>query len=459
MDIATLLSKKPTASLIGFGRSNAALARFLTEKGLPLTLRDARPLAALGADAAELAALGVRFLTGDGYLDALTEELLFLAPAVRPDLAPILAARARGACITSEMALFAALTPARLLGVTGSDGKTTTTTLAGLLLDGENGTRRCFVGGNIGQPLIARLAEMKVGDLAIAELSSFQLMTPMQAPARAVITNLTENHLNWHTDMAEYEAAKWRIMGKGTEAVLYADDPRLIRHAHSYPCPTLFSLARTHGELRQNFPNCHTITVYKGDICIDGAAVGRVSDILLPGRHNLLNYMAALGLVHPYLADVPAAFLRVARSFRGVPHRLEFAGEIGGVRYFNSSIDSTPSRTAASVAALGGSPIVLCGGADKGVSFAPLCEALAGRAKAVVLFGAARGMIAEALSKSQLKIEIRVTMREALAAASRMAERGDSVLLSPACTSFDEFRDYEERGECFRRWIYEDNGG
>lgn len=453
MVLSALLAKKPTASLIGLGRSNLALATWLLDRGIPFTVREARQFDTLGEDAARLAASGVRFFTGDGYIDRICEDILFLSPVLRPDLPPILAAKRRGATVTSETALFSELTATHLLGITGSDGKTTTATLAGLLLEADG--KRVRVGGNIGRPLISLLEGEVADGFTVAELSSFQLMTEMRTPRRAVITNLTPNHLNWHTDYTEYAEAKFCILGKDTEAVLSADDPALFAKAKDCRCPTLFSLRHTHTALKNEFLDCHTVTSNLVDIYIDGVEVGRVADILVPGRHNLANFLAALGLVYPYLSDVKTAFLRVAQEFRGVPHRLEFIGEIEGVRYYNSSIDSTPSRTAASVAALATCPILLCGGADKGVPFTPLREALCGHVKSVILFGAARDKIAKALQNCQLDLCIKLTFKEAVAEAKRRATAGDCVLLSPACTSFDEFKDFEERGECFRRLVYE----
>ena len=453
MDFSTLLLKKPTASLIGLGRSNTALAAYLSAHGIPFTVREARPFSALGEEGVRLARAGVQFFTGDGYLDRLTEEFLFLSPVVRSDLSPILEAARRGATVTSETALYSALTERIFLGVTGSDGKTTTATLAHLLLKADR--KNAALGGNIGKPLISFLDGEAADGYTVAELSSFQLMTEMRPPRRAVITNLTPNHLNWHRDYNEYVEAKLRILGEGTAAVLPADDSFLFEKAKTCKCPTLFSLVRSHRELAAEVPNCHTVTIELGDICIDGVPVGKADGIAVPGRHNRANFLAALGLVYPYVSDIKSAFSKVAGEFHGVAHRLEFVGEIGGVRYYNSSIDSTPSRTAATLEALGGCSILLCGGADKGVPFTPLLSAVNGRVRSVILFGAAREKIADALANCQPSVYIRLTFKEAVEEAKRLAREGDTVLLSPACTSFDEFRDFEERGECFRRLIYE----
>ncbi len=432
-----------SATLLGFGRSNQALLEFLLPFGMRLSIREQEE-----KDLHAYAARGITLHTGAGYLENLTEDLIFRTPGVRPDLPPLLAAQARGAKISGEYDLFASLCPATLLGITGSDGKTTTTTLCGRLL--RKAGLAAYVGGNIGHPLICDLPAMRTGDLAVAELSSFQLMTAPHPPARAVITNISENHLNWHRDMAEYIQAKERILGPKTHAVLNADDPLTAALALYRTDKTLFSVRRTHAALLSAFSPCHTVTREAGWICYDAQPLCPVTDICLPGIHNAANLLAAIGLVFPYLPSATVVG-EVARSFTGVPHRLELLGKAKGVCYYNSSIDSTPTRTAAALSALGLRPLVLCGGRSKGLSFAPLRTALATHAKAVLLFGEARAEIVEALHGLSLPITQYQTMQEACAAAHAMAVPGDSILLSPACTSFDEFQDFEARGDAFRR--------
>ncbi len=441
-----------TAALLGLGRSNLPLLCELARRGARLSVRDKRSAGDLPVSPTELQSMGVRLFTGKGYLDDLYEDYLFRSPGMRPDLPPLLAAQARGARLCSEYEMFAALCPATLLGITGSDGKTTTTTLAGLILSEVYGGGRVFVGGNIGVPLLSSLPRMGQGDFAVAELSSFQLMTAPRAPSRAVITNITENHLNWHHGMNEYVMAKRKILSPGTHAVLNAENDLTAAIAREWGDKTLFSSRRTRAELIAAFGVCHTVTEESGVLCYDDIPLFPTSDILLRGKHNLENYMAALGLVYPYLpGGVPV--WRVARRFTGVPHRLERVGVARGVTYYNSSIDSTPTRTAAALAALGGNPILLCGGADKGVSFSPLADAVRGRVRALFLFGAARGKIGAAMRAADIPFLEADSMQKALAAAREMAVSGDSILLSPACTSFDAFRDFEERGEVFRRQV------
>lgn len=436
-----------TAALLGFGISAQQLLPYLLRCGMRVCVRDRRtaPPAALPA--------GVSYRGGEGYLDDLREEYLFRSPSLRPDLPPLAASVARGAVLSSEWGLFAARTPATVLGVTGSDGKTTTATLAAeMLRAGGIAGRRVFLGGNIGVPLTPFLPDMRAEDYAVAELSSFQLMDAPPAPARAVVTNLTENHLNWHRDMAEYTAAKANILGAATHAVLNAESPAVAAMAKGRAEKTLFSSRRGRAALLSAFGECHTVTVEEGNLAYDGEALFPATTLRLPGVHNLENCMAAIGLVYPCLADRDA-MRRVALQFSGVRHRLERVGCVCGVTYYNSSIDSTPTRTAAALAALGGKPIILCGGADKGVSFAPLRAALSSHVKAAILFGATREKLFAVLRGADFPCYQRETLSEAVRLAAELALPGDRVLLSPACTSFDAYANFEERGDAFCRTV------
>ena len=442
--------------LVGLGVSNLALLDPLLACGARVSVRDRRAPETLPLSVGELTARGVRLVCGEGYLDGIDEEVLFRSPGIRPDLPPLAAAVARGAILSDEMQYFCDRSPAALLCVTGSDGKTTTSSLAAHFLRhaGRDRDTRLALGGNIGHPLTRELERLKEADLAVAELSSFQLMTLSCAPLRACITNITENHLDWHRDMAEYTAAKARILGAGTHAVLNAENALTASLARGRDGVTLFSSRRTRGELLSTFGPCHTLTAERGALVFDGASLFPLSAISLPGIHNLENVMAAVGLTLPFV-EVRALEGAVA-SFHGVSHRLEHIATVNGVRYYDSSIDSTPTRTAAALAALGGEPILLCGGRGKGLSYAPLARAVRSRVRALLLFGEAREEIGRAMQAEGVSFSSFPTMREAVMRAKEIAREGDTVLLSPACTSFDEFRNFEERGDVFRRLTSDD---
>ncbi len=438
-------------ALLGLGRANTPLLDFFMKAGACLTVRDRQLKEKPNLPRNIIENPAIQWMLGEGYLDGLCEDILVRTPAIRPDIPPLLAAQAAGSQLLTGEELFASLSPAPLLGVTGSDGKTTTTTLAGLLLSAAYGEGRVYVGGNIGTPMMAHLPHITTGDFAVAEYSSFTLMSGDITPARAVITNITENHLNWHRGMAEYIAAKCRLLTETTHAVLNAECPITAKIAKERSEKTLFSSCRTHAALLAVFGVCHTITAENGAFCYDGEPLFPLSCLCIPGRHNQENAMAALGLVYPYLPD-PRVAAHVFSAFRGVPHRLEWVGVARGVTYYNSSVDSTPTRTAAALAALGTSPILLCGGRGKNLSFAPLTRA-ARVAKMCILFGEAREDIASAMKKAGVPYRTAPCMAEALAMARDMAQPGDTVLLSPACTSFDEFRDFEERGALFKKLV------
>ncbi|MBQ8331315.1 MAG: UDP-N-acetylmuramoyl-L-alanine--D-glutamate ligase [Clostridia bacterium] len=470
-----------SCEILGLGVSNLPLARLLTEWGISLTVRDKKSPAELGEEALSLQTKGVSFVSGDGCFDAPKGELIFRSPGIRPDLAGLTAARENGAELTSEIELFLQLTRAETFAITGSDGKTTSTTLTGKFLSAEavrSGVGQVFVGGNIGTPLLDRLGEIGEADRAVMELSSFQLMTVKKAPAYAAITNVSPNHMDWHNNsMEEYVRAKQNIIGKNTRRlVTNADCPitasiaaelleRKRQGKVDLPAIYLFSSTRaSFGELFPNGAGKEDRAIYEknGTILLSDGRTEEpllsVSDIRIPGRHNVENYMTAMALVYGRVH--PSVFSAVAREFYGVEHRLEWIRTLDGVDYYNSSIDSSPTRTAAALSALRGRDIVIiCGGYDKKLSFEPLAEALCRSVRAVVLTGATAEAIRSALLShpdyTAGKPEVRVVadFEEAVRAARSLARSGGCVLLSPACASFDAFRNFAERGNTFRRIV------
>ena len=435
-----------TVALIGFGRANRAVLRWLKEKGGSATVyaENAPP------DMAVFDSKSVSFRVGQ-FPAVFREQVLVRSPGIRPDISPIARAVESGALLTSETELFMALVPCKIIGVTGSDGKTTTANLAAELLRAVG--HRVWLGGNNGTPLLPQVPQMKHTDIAVLELSSFQLMTVRATPATAIITNVTPNHLNWHTDMAEYTAAKCRIFSPTTRLVLNGEDPITRAIGQGREGNTLLFSPKPPADIVTAdglvYAENENVVVRERDgirafLCLE--------HFRLPGRHNLENLLAAIAATAPYLtAEAPAAALA---DFRGVAHRLQYVGTVCGVRYYNSSIDTSPSRTAAALAALDACPLVIAGGRGKGVSFAPLGEALRRFAKAVYLYGEAAGEIAAALPAG-LPHKIFERFGDAFSAAAHDARDGDTVLLSPACTAFGEFRDFEQRGDTFCRMVRE----
>lgn len=442
-------------AVLGLGISNLPLIDFLLAHGAVVSARDCKAIDERDARVAAWRARGVEFVTGEGYLDDLHADCIFRSPGIRPDLPSIRTAVADGAVLTSEMELFFALCPAKLFAVTGSDGKTTTTTLTYKLLEAEaqkaGRGQRVFVGGNIGSPLLPRLGEMRACDFAVVELSSFQLMTMTRAAWVSAIANISPNHLNWHIDMDEYTQAKYRVLGNGTHrAVLNADN---LPSAHA-PLPRdaeriLFSASKPQTELHGDI----NIYLQDGFICANGTRMLCTDDIRLPGRFNVENYMCAIGMTYGLVSAETITAL--AKDFGGVEHRNEFVREVGGVRYYNSSIDSSPSRTVAALSAYPQAPILICGGRDKHVPFDTLADAVLHRAKALVLTGEAKAQILAACRSASgytedFPILVTDSFADAVQAAHDLASPGDIVLLSPACTSFDAFKNFEERGKAFK---------
>ena len=450
--------------MLGIGISNIPLIDFLLKRGARVSARDMKEREALGEVAKKLEEKGVELILGERYLDDITEDVIFRSPGIRPDAKGIKEALSRGAVLSSEMELFFELSPAKIIGITGSDGKTTTTTLTYKLLfeqfAREGRGRRVFVGGNIGTPLLPLVDQMSPDDVAVVELSSFQLQTMTKSPERAAITNITPNHLNWHTDMEEYAEAKKNICKNAGNVylTLNAENDRTADIAKKADrAVTVFSSKRGAKELSREF-GCGVICEENGYISFacDGEVVPilKTSDIKLPGRHNVENYMTAISLTRG-LVD-PEVIEQVAKTFGGVAHRLEFVRELDGVKYYNSSIDSSPTRTAAALSSFKDKVVVICGGYDKNIPFEPLADTLISRAKAAVLTGATSEKIKAAIlahegfAFSGLEIIEESGFSDAVIAAKNSARNGDAVVLSPACASFDAFKNFEERGNRFK---------
>ena len=459
-------------AVIGIGVSNLPLISFLLDAGACVTARDIKPIEQLSPQVKELCEKrGLCVICGEGYLEELDEEIIFRSPGLRPDVAQIAAAQAAGACLTSEMELFFSLTPAKIVAVTGSDGKTTTTTLTYLLvkslLEKSGSCGKAYVGGNIGTPLLPLVYDMSEEDIAVVELSSFQLQSMKDSPSVAVITNITPNHLNWHTDMQEYSEAKKNIYKNG-------GCKRLVSNLSNEITREILESADIEGMEKVGFSLTEkSCTFTDGMVYLDdGNVILRegvcetvlldASNIKLPGNHNIENYMAAAGAVYGLGFD-EELFVQVLRetahTFGGVEHRLEFVRKLDGVDYYNSSIDSSPTRTAAALHSFKDKSIVICGGYDKHIPFAPLAEVLCEKAKTVVLCGATAKAIADAIescpdfASSGLEYVYEPDFYLAIERAREAASPGDRVILSPACASFDMFKNFEERGKKFKEAV------
>ncbi|HEX6990078.1 MAG TPA: UDP-N-acetylmuramoyl-L-alanine--D-glutamate ligase [Bacillota bacterium] len=446
-------------AVVGLGRENVPLVRYLAGRGARITALDRKEPAHLPAAAQALAGLGVRLGGGPAYLEALTREdfdAVFLTPGMAKNGPEIQAARRRGAVITSQTNLFLERCRAPVVGITGSSGKSTTTTLIGRILAAD-GRRPVYVGGNIGRVLIEQVDAIEPESWVVLELSSFQLELVDRSPHVAVFLNLRPNHLDVHGSMAAYEAAKRRIFEfqrpeAGDVAVLGYDDPAVRAMAAAAPAGVTFF------GTGEGLPQGATLRDEQVGL-VDAAAwrpVLGVDEVALPGRHNLLNVLAAVAAAAACGA-APEAMRAGVAGFSGLEHRLQPVGEIGGRRFVNDSIATAPDRAAAALAAFEEPVVWIAGGYDKGIAFDALAEeALQRPLRAVVLTGATAGRIGVALEAAAERTALPLppihrapTFDEAVDLAARLAQPGDVVLLSPACASYDAFTDFAERGRRF----------
>ena len=440
--------KDKNVTVIGLGVSNTPLVGWLLDRGARVTVRDKKPEDKLPPEARALIDRGARLIGGEDYLSGLSGDYVFRTPGLRFDTPEIAAAVANGSVLTSEMELFFELCPARMIAVTGSDGKTTTTTLIAKMLEGAG--KRVFLGGNIGKPLLPEVGDMTPDDFAVLELSSFQLHTMRRSPDVAVVTNISPNHLDYHRGMDEYVAAKKNVF------LHQKPGSRLVLNANN-DYTRAFAAEAAKGVEVIFFGGEEGVTERGGAISFGGERVLDVADIRLPGHHNVENYMAAIAAVYPAVGA--AVIGELARTFGGVEHRMEFVAEKRGVKYYNSSIDSSPTRTAAALSSFKEKVIVILGGYDKHIPFGPLAAPLCEHCKLAVLNGATAGAIRAAVEASPEYAAAPFTMTDAdgfdaaVAAAAAAARPGDVVVLSPACASFDAFPNFMERGKRFKELV------
>lgn len=440
------------AAVIGIGVSNQPLLKLLLGAGVDVTACDKKDREALGTLAEELEAAGCKLQLGPDYLENLDQDVIFRTPGLHPRF--LERARAGGSRITSEMEVFFEVCPCPILAVTGSDGKTTTTTIIARLLQAAGYT--VHLGGNIGRPLLSGADSISPSDWAVVELSSFQLLTMKKSPHIAVLTNLAPNHLDIHTDMDEYIRAKAAVLdyqAAGDRAVCNWDN-EITRNLAGRTAGDVSFFTRTSSQIPERGCYIQGDAIRYRDKNGDRAVLP-LADIRLPGVHNVENYMAAVAAVQGLVED--ETIVDFARSFGGVEHRIELVRERGGVRWYNDSIASSPSRTIAGLNAFPEKVILIAGGKDKGVSYAPLGPVVNDHVKLLILCGATAAAIRAAVEGAEnfrgLEILEAPDYPAAVALADRRSGSGDVVMLSPASTSFDRFKNFEERGRVFKELV------
>ena len=437
---------------VGIGTSNLPLIELFAKKGAVVSACDKQSYEALGENAVRAQAAGAKLILGENYLENIDTDILFRSPGTpfhRPELENL---RKKGVVVTSEMEVFFDLCPCRIIAVTGSDGKTTTTTIISELLKAAG--KKVHLGGNIGTPLLPIIEQIKEDDVAVVELSSFQLISMRTSPDIAVVTNLAPNHLDIHKDMDEYVDAKRNIVlhqNAFSKAVLNLDN----EIADSFSADVRGQLAkfsRRKPVINGAYLDGSTI-IYNdhGEL----TKIMYYHDIKIPGMHNVENYLAAISAVWG-MVDVPT-IVEVAKNFGGVEHRAEFVRELDGVKYYNDSIASSPTRTAMGTLSLYEEKIIIiAGGYDKHIPYEPLGPVICDKVKVLILMGDTAPKIEEAVRNSEnysegnpIIINVK-NMEEAVAAARRNAVKGDIVSLSPASASFGLYKNFAQRGNHFK---------
>ncbi len=436
-------------AVLGLGVSNRPLVRLLLEFGCDVTGCDKTARENLDAEVLALESAGCKLRLGDSYLDHLQADLVFRTPGMHPGKPELVALREKGAQITSEMEVFFQLCPCQIIAVTGSDGKTTTTTLISEMLKAAGKT--VWLGGNIGTPLLPVCRKMKRSDFAVVELSSFQLMDMTRSPSRAVVTNLAPNHLDVHKDMDEYVEAKKNIfLHQGADALLVLNGDNDIT-------ATFTGNGVTHFFSRQG--KAAHVRLENGVIYRGGEAVLRTVDILIPGVHNVENYMAAIAAVEGLVPE--EAIRQVAENFGGVEHRIELVRVKDGVRFYNDSIASSPTRTIAGLRSFQEKVLLIAGGYDKHIPYDVLGPEICRSVKKLYLNGATAGLIRAAVESCGEYVPGSPEILDcgdfdtAVWMAARDAKDGDVVLMSPASAAFDQFKNFMVRGARFKSLVKE----
>lgn len=445
--------KNKNVAVVGIGVSNIPLIEFLIDLGAEVTAFDKKTREELVEVVSKYEKQGVKFELGEGYLDKLVGfEVIFKTPSMRIDGKELSKAKKSGAYVTSEMEEFIRYCPAKIYGITGSDGKTTTTSLVYAILKAAG--YNTWVGGNIGTPLFTKIEEINKEDRVVLELSSFQLMTIDTSTDIALITNLSPNHLDMHKDLQEYIDSKKNIykFQQDDDLLVLNDDNEVTRGIETETKGKLYTFSRLHKVENGSYYE-------DGELFVNGKKVCNKEEVLLKGMYNIENLLAAFAMTAD---EVDVKYMKeIATTFTGVEHRNEFIRKYRGVEYYNNSIASSPTRTLASLKAFDKPVILIAGGRDKKVPFDSLAFEGYPYIKELILLGEAKKQIEFVFNKLEkekgIKIPIHIvdTLEEAVEKSVEISEEGDIVTLAPACTSFDMFANFEVRGNRYRSIVNE----
>ena len=446
-------------AIMGMGVSNTPLIKYLMDLDANITVFDKKSEEELDKSLIEEYAIqGVKFSLGENYLKNLVGyDIIFRSPSMRPDIPEIEKELDRGAILTSEIEMLIDLCPGKIIGITGSDGKTTTTTLIYKMLEAAG--YHCYLGGNIGIPLFAKIDEMRSEDIIVLELSSFQLMTLKKSPQIAVVTNVSPNHLDIHKSYEEYIEAKKNIFK-------YQDKDGIVVLNYDNDITRDFSL-EAKGEVRY----FSTRVKLDDGVILDNNMIKisedkirkqiiNVDDILLLGAHNIENACTAIAAVKDLVK--PEDIVSVLTTFKGVEHRNEFVRLLNGVKWYNDSIGSSPTRTIAGLVSFKNKVILIAGGYDKHLDYTDMGRYIVDHVKTLVLLGQTKEKIKTATLQEierrggniDLPIIECTSLEEAVNKAYEIASEGDTVFFSPASASFDMFKNFEERGNKYKELVH-----
>ena len=430
--------KKSRIAIIGLGVSNVPLLDYLFDLGCDVTIFNEKEIEI------DLSKYGCLMYTGDNYLDNLVGfDIIFRSPSCLPTKKELLEAAKRGCYITTEIQEVIKLAPCKVIGITGSDGKTTTTTLIDLVLR-KNGYKT-FLGGNIGIPLFTKIGEMKDDDVVVLELSSFQLMEMEVSPDISVITNISPNHLDIHRDYQEYIDSKCNIFKNSAGILVLNYDNEITNKLESTREIRYFS--------RYEKTNC--FYVLDGKICFNGEVIFDTKDLHIRGIHNHENICACMSAIYD-MVDIDISFDAIS-AFSGVEHRLEFVREIDGVKWYNDSVSSSPTRTIAGLNSYDEDIVLIAGGYDKNLDYTPVARPILDKVRVLILFGDTKEKIYNAVTsnKKDENIDIYVcnSLDEVVKIARETSRSGEVVLFSPASASFDMFKNFADRGIKFKELV------
>jgi UDP-N-acetylmuramoylalanine--D-glutamate ligase len=451
--------RKHRVLIVGAARQGLALARYLATQGAQVTLTDTRSSEQLQEERQSLSDLNIEWVLGGHPLSLLNDaDLVCPSGGVSLTIPLIVDAQKRNIPLTNDSQIFLEAVPCKVIGITGSAGKTTTTTLVGRMVKFAFGDEHSWIGGNIGNPLIANLNEIQADDWAVMELSSFQLEIMTRSPQIAAVLNVTPNHLDRHITMEAYTNAKAQILRHQTPddvAVLGRDDPGAWGLVESVQGDLIsFGLSCPPQNQLGVFLRDEMIALWDGQSRVD---LFPRDIVQLRGEHNLLNVLAACAIAHAAGVS-PEAMRAGVEGFFGVEHRLEFVRAWGGADWYNDSIATAPERAMAAIRSFDQPLVLLTGGRDKDLPWSEFASLVRQRVDHVVMFGEAKDIIGRAVggvapNRRPYSVDRCDNLEKAVQTAAKIVEPGDVVLLSPGGTSFDEFRDFAERGEWFRKWV------